>query len=72
MTDADADWLGTKVGFTLKGEGNGTEISFYHTGWKSANGHFRQSSFCWALYLRILRKFAEEGLHVPYSERYHF
>lgn len=72
MTDADADWAGTRVGFILKEEGNNTKISFYHTGWKSANEHFRQTSFCWALYLRILRKFAEEGLHVPYSERYRF
>ncbi|PIF46353.1 uncharacterized protein YndB with AHSA1/START domain [Chryseobacterium sp. 52] len=72
MTEADADWTGTKVGFILKETENGTGISFYHTDWKDTNDHFRKTSFCWAMYLRILRQFVEEGLHVPYSERYHF
>ncbi|NML71297.1 SRPBCC domain-containing protein [Chryseobacterium sp. RP-3-3] len=72
ITDGDKDWVETSVGFILKEAGNGTKLSFYHTNWKDTNEHFRQTSFCWALYLRVLRKFAEEGLHVPYSERYHF
>ncbi|MGG5207998.1 SRPBCC family protein [Chryseobacterium sp. MIQD13] len=72
ITDADADWTGTKVGFILKETVNGIKISFYHTDWKHTNEHFRQTSFCWAVYLRILRRFVEEGLHIPYSERYHF
>ncbi|MBB4805775.1 uncharacterized protein YndB with AHSA1/START domain [Chryseobacterium defluvii] len=69
MAEAHADWVGTKVGFILKEAGNRTGISFYHTGWKDTNEHFRQTSFCWAMYLRILKKFVEEGLHIPYSER---
>ncbi|SHF09037.1 SRPBCC family protein [Chryseobacterium sp. OV279] len=72
ITDGDQDWIGTNVGFVLKETGKGTRISFHHTGWKDTHEHFRQSSFCWAIYLRILRKFVEDGLHVPYSERYHF
>lgn len=69
MTEADKDWLGTQVGCVLKETKNGTLISFYHSGWKSTNDHFRQTSFCWAMYLRILKRFVEEGLHVPYAER---
>lgn len=72
MTEADEDWKGTKVGCTLKETKRGTRISFYHTGWESANDHFRQTSFCWAMYLRILKKFVEEGLHIPYAERDNF
>lgn len=72
ITEADQDWTGTRVGFILKETENGTKISFYHKDWKTANEHFRQTSFCWAMYLRILRKFVEEGFHIPYSERDNF
>ncbi|KIC61391.1 SRPBCC family protein [Chryseobacterium taiwanense] len=72
MTEADQDWTGTRVGFILKETQNGTKLSFYHNDWKLTNEHFKQTSFCWAMYLRILRKFVEEGFHIPYSERDNF
>lgn len=72
ITEADQDWMGTSVGFILKETQNGTKISFYHKNWKTVNEHFRQTSFCWAMYLRILKKFVEEGVRIPYSERDNF
>src|SRR5690348_4123131 len=33
LTDADADWLGTFVGFVLEPNGTGTQVRFYHRGW---------------------------------------
>ena len=72
MTEADEDWKGTYVGFILKETKSGTKISFYHKNWKTVSEHFRQTSFCWAMYLKILKKFVEEGFHVPYSERDNF
>ena len=38
-------------------------------GWPSANEHCRISSYCWAMYLRILRRFLEHGEVVPYEAR---
>jgi hypothetical protein len=58
-THAHSDWLKTKVGFMLNEEKrqNVTEISFYHTGWPEDNEYYRISSYCWAMYLRILKRF---------------
>ena len=69
MQEADPDWEGTKVGFELESSKNGTSILFYHTGWPENNAHFRSSTYCWAMYLRILKRFVEYGEHVPYDRR---
>lgn len=69
MTQADRDWLGTRVGFTLTPQGTGTHVRFHHTGWPSTNDHYRTSCYCWAMYLRLLRRYVEEGEVVPYDRR---
>jgi uncharacterized protein YndB with AHSA1/START domain len=69
MVLADADWMGTRVGFRLANEGETTSVRFYHTGWPSLNDHYRVSCHCWALYLRLLRRYVEHGELVPYETR---
>jgi len=69
MTGSDKDWLGTKVGFILNLRENITEVSFYHTGWPENNEHYRISCYCWAMYLRILKRNLEFGETVPYEQR---
>jgi len=69
MTQADPDWLGTRVGFHLAGRADATQVRFYHTGWPTPNEHWRISCYCWAMYLRILRRHLEHGEAVPYEKR---
>jgi uncharacterized protein YndB with AHSA1/START domain len=69
MTRSDADWDGTRVGVRLEARGGVTWVGFYHAGWQEANEHYRISSCCWAMYLRILRRWLEHGERVPYAER---
>lgn len=69
LTKAMVDWLGTRVGFLLAPTAAGTQLQFYHAGWNGATEHFRISSFCWAMYLRVLRRYLEYGEQVPYDER---
>ena len=69
MTHADSDWTNTLVGFELEPVGAQTMVRFHHRGWPAANEHFRISSHCWALYLRILRRHLEHGESVPYAQR---
>jgi uncharacterized protein YndB with AHSA1/START domain len=69
MTGADADWLGTRVGFRLEPDGNATKVQFWHRGWHDANAHYRTSNCCWAMYLRILRRHIEHGEIVEYDRR---
>jgi uncharacterized protein YndB with AHSA1/START domain len=71
MTRCDPDWLGTRVSFLLS-EGtrpDSTNVRFSHLGWPVANEHWRISCYCWAMYLRILRRYVEFGERVPYERR---
>jgi uncharacterized protein YndB with AHSA1/START domain len=69
LTEADADWSGTRVGFELSPSERGTWVRFYHRGWPEANEHYRVSSHCWAMYLRLLRRHLEAGEVVPFERR---
>lgn len=69
LTEADPDWLGSVVGFELSPSGSKTHVRFYHRGWPDANEHYRTSTHCWAMYLRILRRHLEHGESVPYEKR---
>lgn len=69
VTRSDQDWLGTRVGFILNERDGVTQVQFHHSGWPSANDHYRVSCFCWAMYLRLLKRYIEGGEVVPYEER---
>lgn len=69
LTEADADWRGTRLRFVLTAFDGGTQLEFSHTGWPENNDHFRISSFCWAMYLRVLKRWLEFGEEVAYSDR---
>lgn len=69
MVGADAEWLGTRVGFLLHEDRSITQVRFHHAGWPEQSEHFRISTFCWAMYLRVLRRYLEHGERVPYAQR---
>lgn len=69
MIKASPDWVGTKVGVSLKSGADHTLVDFYHTGWKEASDHFRISSYCWAIYLRCLKANVEKGIVTHYEDR---
>jgi uncharacterized protein YndB with AHSA1/START domain len=69
ITSADEDWTGLRVGFELAEVDDTVRLRFYNTGWAEENDHFRISNTCWAMYLRLLRRYVEYGEVVPYEER---
>jgi uncharacterized protein YndB with AHSA1/START domain len=69
ITRAGEDWLGTRVGFDITGQGATSLVRFWHTGWPQSNEHYRVSCYCWPMYLRILRRYLEHGETVPYEQR---
>ena len=69
LTAAEPQWIGTRVGFHLTAVAGGTQVRFYHVGWPGESENFRVSSYCWAMYLRILRRHLEHGEAVPYERR---
>ena len=69
IVSAQEDWLGTRVGFILKGNDGVTQVHFHHLGWPDSNEHYRISCYCWAMYLRLLKRYLEFGDVVPYENR---
>ena len=69
ISEADEDWTGTHVGFELTPKEGYTQVRFHHTGWPELNDHFRRSSYCWAMYLRVLKAYVEDGKKVSYEHR---
>lgn len=69
ITDGNEDWVNTSIGFSLSSGDGLTELSFYHKGWPTKNKHYKISCYCWAMYLRVLKRFLEFGEEVPYEER---
>ena len=70
LTDAMDDWLGTRVRFELSALPDGsTQVRFAHLGWAGETEHYRVSCFCWAMYLRHMKRAVEHGEFVPYAQR---
>ncbi|NND73049.1 MAG: SRPBCC domain-containing protein [Rhodothermales bacterium] len=69
MISASDDWMGTHIYFELEDRDYCTVVQFRHAGWVSETSHFRTSSFCWAMYLRIFKQFVESGKRVAYEDR---
>jgi uncharacterized protein YndB with AHSA1/START domain len=69
MTHASDDWIGTTVSFVLDARVDHTWLRFAHTGWRTASEHYRISSYCWAMYLRVMKRWIEHGEVVPYEKR---
>lgn len=69
LTRAAPDWMDSRVGLELSESGGITQVRFHHTGWPEVSDHYRTSCFCWAMYLRILKRYVEHGETVPYERR---
>ena len=69
FTDAEPDWTNTTLSIELQQEGEWTWLEFRHGNWASESAHFRGSAYCWAMYLRHLKRYVEEGIVVAYDKR---
>ena len=69
MTKADAEWMDTRIGFILNHDGRVCRVSFYHTNWKEETENFKYSNYCWAMYLRLMKRYVEHKETVAYEMR---
>ena len=69
LTRSQQDWQDTRVGFFLDEAKGVTKVRFHHLDWPEASDHYRTSSFCWAMYLRLLKRYVENDEVVPYDSR---
>lgn len=68
-TKADEDWTGQKFGFELTEKDGQTTLRFYQKTWKENSDHYRVYSYCWAIYLRLLKRYVENGEVAEYQFR---
>lgn len=66
VVDGPAEWIGTKVVFDIRQEGEYTIILFKHEGWKEAIEFMHHCSTKWGVFLLSMKSLVETGRGTPY------
>jgi uncharacterized protein YndB with AHSA1/START domain len=66
VVDGPEEWIGTKVGFELKQDGDFTIVLFKHQGWKEPTESMHHCSTKWGVFLMSLKSLVETGKGAPY------
>ena len=65
VVDGPKEWIGTKVGFELKRDGDFTIVLFKHQGWKEPVEFMHHCSTKWGVFLMSLKSLVETGKGAP-------
>lgn len=65
VVDGPEEWIGTKVSWELKQEGDWTLVLFKHQGWKEPVEFMHHCSTKWAVFLMSLKSLVETGKGSP-------
>lgn len=71
VVDGPQDWLGHKVSFELKQEGEQATLLFKHEGWKEQSEFMHHCSTKWATFLLSIKSFVEKGEGAPFPDDLH-
>ena len=66
VVDGPEEWLGTKVSFDLKQNGEWIIVLFKHQGWKEPVEFMHHCSTKWAVFLLSLKSLLETGKGAPW------
>jgi len=66
VADGPEEWLGTKVSFDIKQNGDWTIVLFKHQGWKEPVEFMHHCSSKWAVFLLSLKALRETGKGAPW------
>ena len=66
VVDGPGEWIGTKVSFDLKQDGDYTIILFKHQGWKEPVEFMHHCSTKWGVFLMSLKSLVETGKGAAY------
>jgi len=61
VMEGPEEWIGTRIGFELKQDGDFSIVLFKHEGWKEAVEFMHHCSTKWALFLMSLKSLVETG-----------
>jgi hypothetical protein len=65
VVDGPEEWIGTKVSWELKQEGDYTIVLFKHQGWKEPVEFMHHCSTKWGVFLMSLKSLLETGKGAP-------
>lgn len=65
VLDGPADWIGTRISFDLKQEGEYAIVLFKHEGWRVASEHMAHCSTKWGVFMLSLKALIETGKGRP-------
>lgn len=68
VVDGPTEWIGSKVSFELKQEGEQTTVLFKHRGWGEPSEFMHHCSTKWASFLMSLKSFIETGKGAPFPQ----
>jgi hypothetical protein len=66
VVDGPEEWVGTKISFDLKQEGDWTIVLFKHQGWKEPVEFMHHCSTKWGVFLLSLKSLLETGKGTPW------
>jgi uncharacterized protein YndB with AHSA1/START domain len=65
VVDGPQEWIGTKISWELKQEGEYAIVLFKHQGWKEPVEFMHHCSTKWAIYMMSLKSLVETGKGAP-------
>ena len=65
VVEGPQEWIGTKISFDLKQEGDYAIVLFKHTGWKEPVEFMHHCSTKWATFMLSLKELVETGKGAP-------
>ena len=71
VVDGPDVWIGTKISFDLRRDGDYTVVLFKHQGWKEPVEFMHHCSTKWATFLLSLKSFVETGEGAPHPNDVH-
>lgn len=71
VVDGPGEWIGSKVSFELKPDGDYTTVFFRHQGWKEPSELMHHCSTKWATFLMSLKSLVETGTGTPFPNDVH-
>lgn len=66
VVDGPKEWIGTKIRWDLREDGDYTIVMFKHEGWKEPVEFMHHCSTKWALFLMSLKALVEDGKGAPH------
>ncbi len=66
VIDGPKEWIGTRISFDLKQQGDWTIVLFKHRGWKEPVEFMHHCSTKWAVFLLSLKSLLETGKGAPH------